>query len=51
MAGESKTAQQLSSQLFNEGLFATPIVFPLVAKDKASVRINVTAQHTLQDLG
>lgn len=50
MAGESKTAQDLSHQLFDEGLFATPIVFPLVAKDKARVRINVTAQHTKKDL-
>lgn len=50
MAGESKRAMELSGQLFEEGLFAKPIVFPLVAKDKARVRINVTAQHTREDL-
>ncbi len=50
MAGESGTAVELSRQLFEEGLFAKPIVFPLVAKDKARVRINVTAQHTREDL-
>jgi glycine C-acetyltransferase len=50
MAGESKEAMELSRQLFEEGLFAKPIVFPLVAKDKARVRINVTAQHTREDL-
>ena len=50
MAGESKEATELSRQLFEEGLFAKPIVFPLVAKDKARVRINVTAQHTREDL-
>ncbi|MDD5473788.1 MAG: glycine C-acetyltransferase [Candidatus Methanoperedens sp.] len=50
MAGESKTAMELSRQLFHEGLFAKPIVFPLVAKDKARVRIIVTAQHTRKDL-
>lgn len=50
MAGESKEAMKLSRQLFEEGLFAKPIVFPLVAKDKARVRINVTAQHTREDL-
>jgi glycine C-acetyltransferase len=50
MAGESRTAMELSRQLFEEGLFAKPIVFPLVAKDKARVRINVTAQHTKEDL-
>ena len=50
MAGESRTAMELSRLLFEEGLFAKPIVFPLVAKDKARVRINVTAQHTQEDL-
>lgn len=50
MAGTSKDAVELSRQLFEEGLFAKPIVFPLVAKDKARVRINVTAQHTREDL-
>lgn len=49
-AGESRTAMELSRLLFEEGLFAKPIVFPLVAKDKARVRINVTAQHTKEDL-
>ncbi len=50
MAGESRTAMELSRQLFEEGLFAKPIVFPLVAKDKARVRIIATAQHTREDL-
>lgn len=50
MAGESKTAMELSDRLFEEGLFAKPIVFPLVARDKARVRINLTAQHTRDDL-
>lgn len=50
MAGESRTAMELSRQLFQEGLFAKPIVFPLVAKDKSRVRIIVTAQHTREDL-
>jgi glycine C-acetyltransferase len=50
MSGESRIAMELSRQLFEEGLFAKPIVFPLVAKDKARVRINVTAQHTKKDL-
>lgn len=50
MAGESGTAMKLSKELFNEGLFAKPIVFPLVARDKARVRINMTAQHTTEDI-
>ena len=50
MAGDSRTAMELSRELFEEGLFAKPIVFPLVARDRARVRINVTAQHTREDL-
>lgn len=50
IAGESKRAMELSRLLFDEGLFAKPIVFPLVAKDKARVRIIVNAHHTEEDL-
>lgn len=50
IVGESRVAMELSRQLFDEGLFAKPIVFPLVARDKARVRIIVTAQHTREDL-
>jgi glycine C-acetyltransferase len=50
MVGESATAQQLSKELFSEGLYVKPIVFPLVAKDAARTRNIVTAQHTKEDL-
>jgi glycine C-acetyltransferase len=50
MAGGSRSAVELSKGLFEEGLFAKPIVFPLVARDKARVRINLSAQHTRDDL-
>ena len=50
MVGESAKAQQLSKELFAEGLYVKPIVFPLVAKDAARVRNIVTAQHTKEDL-
>ncbi len=50
MLGESSNAVKMSGELFKEGVFAKPIVYPLVAKDKARIRVNVTAQHTKQDL-
>ncbi len=50
IVGESKNAVALSNELFKEGVFVKPIVFPLVAKDKARVRTIVTAQHTKEDL-
>ncbi len=50
IAGEAKTAIELSTRLFEEGVFAQSIVFPTVAKDKARVRTIVTAAHTKADL-
>lgn len=50
IAGDAKTAIELSKRLFEEGVFAQSIVFPTVAKDKARVRTIVTAAHTKADL-
>jgi glycine C-acetyltransferase len=36
--------------LFKEGVLATGIAFPTVAKDKARVRTIVTATHTREEL-
>lgn len=46
MTGDSATAQRFSDRLFEEGVFAQPIVFPTVALDKARIRTIVTAAHT-----
>ena len=50
MLGDSKLAQEFAAEIFNEGVFALPIVFPMVAKDKARIRTMVTAAHEKQDL-
>ncbi len=50
IVGESSVAQDLSKGLFDEGVFIKPIVYPLVAKDKARVRAIVNANHTREDL-
>ena len=50
IVGESSMALHLGSELFNHGIFVKPIVYPLVAKDKARVRTIVTAIHTQEDL-
>ena len=49
MCGESHKAKQLSQELYNQGVFALPIVFPMVARDKARVRVQVNAGLT-QDM-
>lgn len=50
IVGESSKAKQLSNQLFTEGVFALPIVFPMVARDKARIRTMMNAGLTKDDL-
>jgi glycine C-acetyltransferase len=44
--GDSETTIRFSSRLFEEGVFATSVVFPTVALDRARIRTIVTAAHT-----
>ncbi len=46
MMGDSATAGHFSERLFEEGVFAQPIVYPTVAIDKARIRTIVTAAHS-----
>jgi glycine C-acetyltransferase len=50
MLGESKLAQQFASKLFEQGVFALPIVYPMVAQGKARIRTMITAAHSKDDL-
>ena len=43
-------ARQFSHKLFEQGVFATPIVFPMVAQGKARIRTMPTAAHSKDDL-
>ncbi len=51
MVGESGVAKKLSVRLFEEGVFALPIIFPMVARDKARIRTIMSAALTREDLG
>ncbi|MEK7186478.1 MAG: aminotransferase class I/II-fold pyridoxal phosphate-dependent enzyme [Patescibacteria group bacterium] len=50
MLGDEETAIKFSSRLFEEGVFATPIVFPMVPKGKARIRVIPSAAHSREDL-
>ncbi len=50
MLGESSVAVKFSQRLFEERVFALPIVYPMVAKDKARIRTMVNAAHSKEDL-
>jgi glycine C-acetyltransferase len=50
IVGESSVAQEMSTMLYDEGVFALPIVFPMVARNKARIRTMMSAGHTKVDL-
>jgi len=50
MLRESTVAKRFSERLFEEGVFALPIIFPMVARDQARIRNIVNAGLTRKDL-
>ncbi len=50
MVGESSKANELSSGLYDEGILALPIVFPMVARDKARIRNMMNSGLTKEHL-
>src|SRR3989442_24257 len=50
MLGDSATAKRFSERLFEEGVFALPIVYPMVPKDRARIRNIVNAGLRREDL-
>ncbi len=50
MCGESNKAKELSSELRKEGVMVGAIVFPMVSRDKARVRTQMSAGLTREDI-
>ena len=48
--GEAQAAKDFSARLFENGVFATAIVFPTVPKGTARIRAMVSAAHSKEDL-
>ena len=48
--GENSVARNFSNELFNEGIFALPIVFPMVPKGTARIRVMMNAALTQEHL-
>ena len=50
MIGETKKAQAFSARLFEEGVFALAICFPIVGRGKDRLRTIVSSGHSAKDL-
>ena len=45
MVGDAVLAQEFSRKLFDQGVFALPLGYPIVAKGKARIRVMISAAH------
>ena len=50
MVGDTAKAQAFSKRLFEEGVFALAICYPIVARGKDRLRTIVSSGHTMKDL-
>ncbi|MCR6661521.1 MAG: aminotransferase class I/II-fold pyridoxal phosphate-dependent enzyme [Asticcacaulis sp.] len=50
MTHEAETAQKLSARLLELGLYAVGFFYPVVPKDKARIRVQISAAHTDEEL-
>ncbi|MFQ6053569.1 MAG: aminotransferase class I/II-fold pyridoxal phosphate-dependent enzyme, partial [Candidatus Bathyarchaeia archaeon] len=50
IVGESGKAKRLSDKLYERGVFVVPIVYPMVARDQARIRVQMHAQLTTDEL-
>ena len=50
MLGEAKIAQEMSKKLLEEGLYAIGFFYPVVPKGEARIRLQITSEHTRQQL-
>src|SRR5438105_8391410 len=50
IVGEGRLAMEFSRELFNDGVMATGIAFPIVQEGKARIRTIMTATHTRAQL-
>ena len=50
IVGESQTAKTFSDKLYESGIFVVPIVFPMVARDKSRIRVQMSAKLTKEQL-
>lgn len=50
MLYEEAVTQEFARELFKENVFAVPIFYPTVPKNKARIRVMISAVHTKEDL-
>jgi len=50
MLYDAKLSQDFAARLLDEGIYVTGFYYPVVPKDQARIRVQVSAGHTEQEL-
>ena len=50
MIGDAKIAQQMSEKLLKEKIYVIGFSFPVVPKNEARIRVQISATHTTEQL-
>jgi glycine C-acetyltransferase len=50
MLGDAVLAANLAKSMFNNGVYVTAFSFPVVPRDKARIRVQLSADHSEQDI-
>jgi len=50
MIGDAKIAQQMADDMLNENIYVIGFSYPVVPKDEARIRVQISAAHTKKDL-
>ena len=50
MLGDARLAQDMAARLLNEGVYAIGFFYPVVPKNQARIRVQISAAHTREDL-
>ncbi len=50
MLGDARLAQDMAARLLDEGIYAVGFFYPVVPKNQARIRVQLSAAHTREDL-
>jgi glycine C-acetyltransferase len=50
MLYDAKLSQEMAARLLNEGIYVIGFYYPVVPKDKARIRVQISAAHTRENL-
>ena len=46
MLGDARRAQQMAADLLDEGIYVVGFSYPVVPRDQARIRVQISAAHT-----